>query len=50
LACERCDRVAEIEGEPVFAAIAHAVERAAFAPRRTVAEVSGECADCRDRQ
>ena len=50
LACERCGRVAEIEGEPVFAAIAHAVERAAFAPRRTVAEVSGECADCRDRQ
>jgi Fur family zinc uptake transcriptional regulator len=50
LACERCGRVAEIEGEPVFGAIAHAVERAAFTPRRTVAEVSGECADCRDRQ
>jgi Fur family zinc uptake transcriptional regulator len=50
LACERCGRVAEIEGEPVFAAIAQAVARAAFAPRRTVAEVSGECADCRDRQ
>jgi Fur family zinc uptake transcriptional regulator len=50
LVCERCGRVAEIEGETVFAAIGEAVERAAFAPRRTVAEVSGECSDCRDRR
>jgi len=47
LACERCGQVAEIEGGKVFAAIADAVEAAAFLPARTVAEVSGVCAACR---
>jgi Fur family zinc uptake transcriptional regulator len=50
LVCEHCGRVAEIADESVFVAIAGAVERASFTPRRTVAEVSGECSDCRDRQ
>ena len=47
LACERCGRVAEVEGDQVFAALGRAIEQAAFEPRRTVTEVSGVCAACR---
>jgi len=47
LTCERCGRVAEVPGERVFEAIASAARGAAFTPERTVAEVSGVCADCR---
>jgi Fur family zinc uptake transcriptional regulator len=47
LSCERCGRVAEVPGESVFRAIDSAVEGARFQTRRTVAEVSGVCADCR---
>ena len=47
LACERCGRVAEIEGDQVFAALGRAIAQAAFEPRRTVTEVSGVCAACR---
>ncbi len=46
LACERCGRVAEVPGGPVFNAIACAAEDAHFQPSRTVAEVAGICADC----
>ncbi len=46
LACERCGRVAEVPGEPVFEAIAAAAAEARFIPKRTVAEVTGLCADC----
>ena len=46
LSCERCRRVAEVPGEPVFSAIESAVNGARFRTRRTVAEVSGLCADC----
>lgn len=48
LACERCGRVAEIAGEQVFAALHALVEKASFEPRRTVTEVTGVCAQCRD--
>ena len=47
LLCERCGRVAETPGEPVFAAIAAAAEALAFVPRRTVAEMTGLCPGCR---
>jgi Fur family transcriptional regulator, zinc uptake regulator len=46
LLCERCGRVAEVPGEAVFNAIEAAVNSAGFRARRTVAEVSGICADC----
>jgi Fur family zinc uptake transcriptional regulator len=46
LSCERCGRVAEVPSEPVFKAIETAVKSACFETRRTVAEVSGLCADC----
>lgn len=47
LACDRCGRVAEVPGQPVFDAIASEARDALFQPRRTVAEISGVCADCR---
>ena len=47
LACERCGRVAEVEGDQVFAALGRAIARAAFEPRRMVTEVTGVCAACR---
>jgi Fur family transcriptional regulator, zinc uptake regulator len=46
LLCERCGRVAEVPGEAVFNAIEAVVNSAGFRTRRTVAEVSGICADC----
>jgi len=49
LACDRCGRVAEVPGGPVFDAIASAARDALFQPGRTVAEVNGLCADCRAR-
>ena len=48
LACERCGRVAEIAGDQVFAALRTLVEKAEFEVRRTVTEVTGTCATCRD--
>jgi len=49
LACERCGRVAEVPGRPVFEEIASAAMEAGFQPAHTVAEVAGICADCRPR-
>jgi Fur family zinc uptake transcriptional regulator len=49
LACDRCGRVAEVPGKPVFEAIASAARDALFQPAQTVAEVAGVCADCRAR-
>ena len=46
LACEQCGRVAEVTAEPVFEAIVRAAGDARFTPVRTVAEVTGRCADC----
>jgi Fur family zinc uptake transcriptional regulator len=46
LSCERCRRVAELPGDSVLNAIETAVTGAGFQTRRTVAEVSGVCADC----
>lgn len=50
LACEQCGRVAEVTVEPVFEAIAQAAREARFALGRTVAEVTGRCADCQAAQ
>ena len=49
LACERCGRVAEVPGKPVFEVIASAARNALFQPGHTVAEVAGVCADCQAR-
>lgn len=49
LACERCGRVAEVPGKPVFEAIASAAKEARFQPAHTVTEVAGLCADCQPR-
>ena len=49
LACERCGRVAEVPGKPVFDAISSIAKKAAFKPVHTVAEVSGVCDDCQAR-
>lgn len=49
LACERCGRVAEVPGKPVFDAISSIAKEAAFKPVHTVAEVSGVCDDCQAR-
>ena len=48
LACERCGRVAEVDGREVLASLGRAAERADFLPRRMVTEVSGLCAACRN--
>lgn len=47
LACDECGRVAEVPGEVVFSAMTRLVRDAHFVPRRTVVEVNGTCADCR---
>lgn len=47
LVCDSCGRVAEIGSDRVFGEISTAAESASFLPRRTVAEVSGLCTDCR---
>jgi Fur family transcriptional regulator, zinc uptake regulator len=47
LVCESCGRVAEIGCDRLFGEISTALERASFLPKRTVAEVSGLCTDCR---
>jgi len=47
LTCERCGRVAEVPGKPVFDAIAKAARQVSFQPGHTIAEVSGVCAECR---
>lgn len=49
LACAGCGRVAEITDDEVFSALRALLEKADFAPRRTVAEISGLCATCRPR-
>lgn len=46
LACETCGRVAEVDGDQVFAAIDVAAGSAAFAPKGAVVEVWGQCANC----
>jgi Fur family zinc uptake transcriptional regulator len=46
LVCERCGRVAELEGGPVFEALETALAGASFKPRRIVTEVAGICIAC----
>jgi Fur family zinc uptake transcriptional regulator len=48
LACEGCGRVAEVDGDKVFAAIDRSAGQAAFAARAAVVEVWGRCASCSD--
>jgi Fe2+ or Zn2+ uptake regulation protein len=47
LVCERCGRVAELEGGAVFEALETALAGAGFSPRRIVTEVAGVCTTCR---
>ncbi len=47
LVCERCGTVAEMQDEPVFAALDAAAREAGFAPRVRVVEMAGQCAHCR---
>ncbi len=49
LACEKCGRVAEIQGEQVFAALDALVAKAHFHLRRSVTEMTGTCAACQSR-
>jgi Fur family zinc uptake transcriptional regulator len=46
LVCERCGRVAELEGVAVFEALETALAGAGFNPRRIVTEVAGICSAC----
>jgi Fur family zinc uptake transcriptional regulator len=48
LACEVCGRVAEVDGDRVFAAIDRSVGMAAFSAKGAVVEVWGLCANCSD--
>jgi Fur family zinc uptake transcriptional regulator len=46
LACETCGRVAEVDGDRVFAAIDKSAASAGFSARSAVVEVWGLCASC----
>lgn len=46
LACEKCRRVAEVEGDEVFAAIDRAVGGESFRAKGAVVEVWGLCVSC----
>ncbi len=46
LACETCGRVAEVDGDKVFAAIDTSAGSAAFSPKGAVVEVWGLCESC----
>jgi Fur family zinc uptake transcriptional regulator len=46
LACEACSRVAEVDGEQVFAAIDRSAGQAGFSARTAIVEVWGLCASC----
>jgi Fur family transcriptional regulator, zinc uptake regulator len=46
LACEACGRVAEVDGDKVFAAIDAVAGSAAFSAKGAVVEVWGLCAAC----
>lgn len=47
LICERCGAVGEAPSAPLQHALAVAAEKAGFAPRLPVIEISGLCAHCR---
>ena len=49
LACETCGRVAEVDGNKVFAAIDASVASTAFSAKGAVVEVWGQCANCAAR-
>lgn len=46
LVCDSCGRVAEVSSAAMLDAIGAAAKEAAFAPRRIVTEVTGQCRDC----
>lgn len=48
LSCDRCGRIAEVDGNKAFAAIDKAAASAGFSPTSAVVEVGGLCADCAD--
>jgi Fur family zinc uptake transcriptional regulator len=50
LACEACGRVAEVDGDKVFATIDTAAGSASFSPKGAVVEVWGLCATCAGEQ
>jgi len=49
LVCEDCLMVAEVASAATFGAITEATERAGFAVKRRIVEVTGQCAACRGR-
>ena len=50
LACEACGRVAEVDGDKVFATIDTAAGSASFSAKGAVVEVWGLCATCAGEQ
>jgi Fur family zinc uptake transcriptional regulator len=50
LACETCGRVAEVDGDKVFATIDTAAGSASFSAKGAVVEVWGLCATCAGEQ
>jgi Fur family zinc uptake transcriptional regulator len=46
LACETCGRVAEVDGDKVFAAVDKSAATAAFTAKVAMVEVWGVCANC----
>jgi Fur family zinc uptake transcriptional regulator len=46
LACETCGRVAEVDGDKVFAAVDKSAASAGFAAKVAMVEVWGMCANC----
>ena len=46
LACEKCGRVADADGVPMFRGIRRALARRAFSPLSAIIEVLGECGHC----
>jgi Fur family zinc uptake transcriptional regulator len=47
--CDDCERVTEMDAGDAYRAIREAAKAAHFYPRATVIEVSGVCAECREK-
>jgi Fur family zinc uptake transcriptional regulator len=46
LACDGCDTVLELPGEPIFRAIDTSAQEARFVPSQIMVEVRGQCSHC----